>query len=203
MIPGAPWKIGLHVMQRIVHPAHVPFVVEAQSAVCGRIGHQGPSGRLLCDHHDVWMSFSDGFVDRADEGRCIEVLFGAVLVELLISGVIDAEVEIEHARDAVHADAVGMEHLDPEQRIGQQEAHDLGAAEIKFMRTPVRMDLAFVEHVAVERGQALGVRAEAPGNPVEDDADPGFVARFDEMHELLRRAVARGGGVVTRALVSP
>ena len=96
-----------------------------------------------------------------------------------------------------------MELLNPEQHVGDQEAADLSAAEVELVRAPVGMDLALVEHVAVEGREPLGVGAEAAGDPVEDHADARLVARVDEVHELLGLAVAGGHRVVARSLVSP
>ena len=55
VVAGAPRKIGLHVVQGVVHPAHVPLVVEAQAAVLRRIGHERPRGGLLGDHQHAWV----------------------------------------------------------------------------------------------------------------------------------------------------
>ena len=49
----------------------------------------------------------------------------------------------------------------------------------------------------------LRVGAEAAGDPVEDHADARLVAAVDEVHELLRRAVARRGGEVSGRLIAP
>ena len=59
------------------------------------------------------------------------------------------------------------------------------------------------QHVAVKGGKAVGVGAKTAGNPVHDHADACLVARIDKVHELLRVAVARRGGVVTGRLVAP
>ena len=203
MVARTPREIALHVVQRVIHPTHVPLEVETQAAVFGGVGDERPGGRLLGDHHDVGEFPAHRAVDLADEGGGVEVLLGAVLVELFVCWVVHAEVEVQHARDAVHADAVHMEVLNPEQDIGHQEAADLGAAEIELVSAPVGMDLSLEEHVPVEGGEALRVGAEAAGDPVEDHADARLVAAVDEVHELLRRAVARRGGEVSGRLIAP
>ena len=61
----------------------------------------------------------------------------------------------------------------------------------------------FVEMRAVEVGEAVSVGREVRWNPVEDDADAVLVQVVDQVHEVLRRAVARGGREVSGGLVSP
>ncbi len=40
-------RIARHILQRVVHEAHVPFEAEAQPAVMDRAGDAGPGGRFL------------------------------------------------------------------------------------------------------------------------------------------------------------
>ena len=43
--------IALHVSRKIIHPAHVPFIVEAQGAFLDITGDLRPCGRLLSDQN--------------------------------------------------------------------------------------------------------------------------------------------------------
>ena len=65
------------------------------------------------------------------------------------------------------------------------------------------MNLVLKQHVAVKGGKAVGVGAKTAGHPVHDYADARLVASIDKVHELLRVAVARRGGVVAGRLVAP
>ena len=203
VVAGAPRKIGLHVVQGVVHPAHVPFVVEAQTAVLRRIGHERPRGGLLGHHHHVGVVGLHGTVDLADKRAGVQILLGTVLVELLLAGVVDAKVEVQHAGHAVHANAVHVEVLEPVQYVGDQEGADLAAGEVKLVRAPVGVNLVLKQHVAVKGGKAVGVGAKPAGHPVHDHANARLVARIDKVHELLRVAVTRRGGIVTGCLVAP
>ena len=203
MVAGAPRKIGLHVVQGVVHPAHVPLVVEAQAAVLRRIGHERPRGGLLGHHHHVGVVRLHGAVDLTDKRAGVQVLLGTVLVELLLPRIVNAKVEVQHAGHAVHANAVHMEVLEPVQHVGDQEGADLAAGEVKLVRAPVGVNLVLKQHVAVKGGKAVGVGAKTAGHPVHDHADARFVARIDKVHELLRVAVARRSGKVAGRLVAP
>ena len=203
VVARAPRKIGLHVVQSVIHPAHVPLVVEAQAAVLRRIGHERPRGGLLGHHHHVGVVRLYGTVDLTDKRAGVQVLLGTVLVELLLAGIINAKVEVQHAGHAVHANAVHVEVLKPVQHVGDQEGADLAAGEVKLVRAPVGVYLVLKEHVAVKGGKAVGVGAKTAGHPVHDHADACLVASVDKVHELLRVAVARRGGVVAGRLVAP
>ena len=61
----------------------------------------------------------------------------------------------------------------------------------------------FVKMRAIEVGKAVGVGREVGGNPVENHGNAVLVQIIDQIHEILRRAVARGGGEVAGGLVSP
>ena len=203
VVAGAPREIGLHVVQGVVHPTHVPLVVEAQAAVLRRIGHERPRGGLLGHHHHVGVVRLHGAVDLADKCAGVQVLLGAVLVELLLAGIVDAKVEVQHAGYAVHANAVNVEVLEPVQHVGDQEGADLATGKIELVRAPVGVNLVLKQHVAVKGGKAVGVGAKTAGHPVHDHANACLVARIDKVHELLRVAVTRRGGIVAGRLVAP
>ena len=74
MVAGTEERVGLHVAEHVVHPAHVPLEVEAQASLTGGMGHQRPRGALLRDeqragftsvsytHLDVYKRQVDDFV---------------------------------------------------------------------------------------------------------------------------------------------
>ena len=142
-------------------------------------------------------------VDLTDKRAGVQILLGTVLVELLLAGIVDAKIEVQHAGHAVHANTVHVEVLEPVQHVGDQEGADLAAGEVKLVRAPVGVNLVLKQHVAVKGGKAVGVGAKTAGHPVHDHADATLVACIDKMHELLRVAVARRGGVVAGRLVAP
>ena len=144
-----------------------------------------------------------GAVDLADKRAGVQVLLGTVLIELLLARIVDAKVEVQHAGHAVHANAVHVEVLEPVQHVGDQEGADLAAGKVKLVRAPIGVNLVLKQHVTVKGGKAVGVGAKTAGHPVHDYADACLVACIDKVHELLRVAVARGGGVVAGRLVAP
>ena len=144
-----------------------------------------------------------GAVDLADKRAGVQILLCAVFVELLLAGIVDAKVEVQHAGHAVHANAVHVEALEPVQHVGDQEGSDLTAGEVELVRAPVGVNFVLKQHVAVKGGKSVGVGAKTAGYPVHDHADARLVARIDKVHELLRVAVTRRGGIVASRLVAP
>ena len=122
----------------------------------------------------------------------------------LLAGVI----EVEHGGDRIHAQAVDVILVEPEHRARHQKAANFGASVVEDVRLPVGMETLprigmLVEMRAVEVGQAVRVGREVRRHPVEDHGDAVLVQVVDQIHEILRRAVARGGGEIAGGLVSP
>ena len=71
VVARAEERVGLHVAEHVVHPAHVPLEVEAQAAVAGRFGDHGPCGGLLRDHALVGVAAQNRIVQLAQESILI------------------------------------------------------------------------------------------------------------------------------------
>ena len=46
-------RIQRHVAQHVVHPAHVPFIIESETAHVSRLRHHRPRGAFFGNHHDL------------------------------------------------------------------------------------------------------------------------------------------------------
>ena len=175
--------------------------------VSGRAGDLRPGRRLLGDRGRPGHPLVDGRVHLLEELHRLEVLAAAVLVRrplALLAGV----VEVEHRGDAVDPQAVGVELLQPEQRVGVEEVAHLRPAEVEDVGAPLLVPAALrvgvlVERGAVEHRQRPLVGGEVPGHPVEDDADAGLVELVDEQPEAVGVAEAGVGGEVRRHVVAP
>ena len=207
MIAGAEQRVGLHVGEHVVHPAHVPLEVKPKAAVRRGLGHQRPCGGFLGDHHFVGMAGQDGGVHLLQEGDGLQIFLAAVLV-LLPLAVLAVVVQIQHAGHRVHAQTVHMVLLDPEQRAGHQEALHLIHAIVEHHGTPFLMLAAagvgiLVAGLTVEHVQAVAVLGEVGGHPVQDHADTSLMELVHKGHEIMGRAVAAGGGKITGDLIAP
>jgi len=117
-------------------------------------------------------------------------------------------VQVEHRGHRVHAQAVHVEALAPEQRIGQQEIRHLVPPVVEDQGAPVLVrSLArvfmFVQRRAVKAGQRPVVAREVRRHPVDNHPDPRRVQRIDEVLQVFRRAIAAGRREESRHLVAP
>src|SRR6476659_4159896 len=93
-------RVERHVMEEVVHPAHVPFESEAEAAKIGRSRHAGPGGRFLGNRHHTGEALVAEFVSLLQEKDCLEVLATAESVRYPLSRLARV-VEIKHRRDRI------------------------------------------------------------------------------------------------------
>ena len=183
-------EVGLHIFERIVHPAHVPLVMESEPTGIWRCGNEGPRRAFLCDRNYTRTSCPDHIVEFLQEFDRVQISLVSILVELLQLLIIDAEIQIEHARDAVDSDTVSMVLVDPVHCIRQEEAPYLRPAIVKLICAPVRMLFFLIQLTAVEFAKPLFIRTEVSRHPVKDNADSLSVAAVHQVLEVCRRSIS-------------
>ena len=149
-----------------------------------RPAHAGKRRRLLGRGHRPRMLAVRQAVQLLQKRDRVEVLAAAEPVRNPLP-CLARVVEIQHRRDRVHAQAVDVILLEPEQRVRQQEVADLVAAVVEDQRAPVLvLALArigvLVERGAVEPREAVRVLRKVSRHPVEDHAEAGLMAGVDE-----------------------
>ena len=195
------------VVERVVHPAHVPLEAEAQAAEVRGPRDARPGRRLLGDRDDSREVPVDRRVHLLQERHRVEVLPAAVDVRQplpLGAGV----VQVEHRGDGVDAQPVDVELVEPVQRVGDEEVAHLLAAEVEHERAPVGLlaparVCVLVQRCAVELRQCPLVAREVRGHPVDDHAVAVLVQVVDEPAEVVGGAEPRGRRVVRGDLVAP
>ena len=130
-------RVSADIAQHVVHPAHVPFEIKAQTADISGFGHHRPCGGFLCDHHAVRMAAEHHFIEQAQEINGFQIFTSAVHVGTPFS--LPVVVEIQHGCDRVHAQAVHMELLNPEHCRGEQQIAHGNLAVIEYTRAPFPM----------------------------------------------------------------
>ena len=199
--------IQFHVLQEIMHPAHVPLEGEAETSLFRRFCDTRPCSGLLSDHHGTGEMSGEDTVQMAEELDGFEVLVLAVLIRNPVS-IAAAVIQVQHGRDGIYAETVNMEVLYPVEGVSDQEVFDLIFAVIEDLCAPVRV-LAlsrvrvFIERLTVEVGKSVGILREVGRNPVEDDTDPFFVEVVHKVHELFWSAVTGSRRVVAGNLIAP
>ena len=190
-----------------MHPAHHPLHAEAQAAVVRRVGHAHERSRFLGDRDDVRMIPVRRFVHHLEELDRLDVLAAAVLVRrplAFLAGI----VEVDHRRNGIDAEAIGVKFVDPVECVADEERLDLVTAVIEDEALPVGMEAllrvrVFVDMRAVEEAEAVAVGREMRGHPIEDNADVVPVQGVDQVLEVLRRPEPAGRGKIARDLVAP
>ncbi len=178
-------RLLARVLERVVHPAHVPLVEEAEAAVLGGGGDAGPGGRLLGQHDRLGVLVVDVLVGVLEEADGAQVFAAAVHVGRPVA--LPRVVAVEHGSDRVDPEAVHVVLVHPEEGIGEEKIAHAVLAEVEDARAPVRMlpherVLVFEEVRAVKVGEPLRVRGEVAGHPVHDNTDPALMQRVDEVH---------------------
>ena len=170
--------IQLHVVGDVVHPAHVPLEVEAQTtlqaALAHRLGDVGPGGGFLGDHETAGVEGEHMLVQLLEKVHRLQILVAAVDVGDPLAA-LAAVIQIEHGGHRVHPETVDVELLHPEVGGGEQEGAHLVAGIVKDHGAPVLvLALAGVGVLicrrAVELVETEAVLGEVGGYPVQNDA---------------------------------
>ena len=195
------------IVQRVVHPAHVPFETETQPAEISRASDAGPGSGFLGDGEDAGKAAVGDFVHAFDKGDGVQIFAAAKFVGnpfARFAGI----VEIKHGSDGIHAKAVDVIFVEPEESVGDEIVLDFVAAVIVDESAPIGMRALawvgmFVEMRAVELSEAERITRKMRRSPIKQNAEAGLMAAVDESHELFWSAVAAGGGKVAKRLVAP
>src|SRR5207244_2370905 len=69
--------IGGKIIQRVVHPAHVPFQAEAEATEIGGTRNAGPGGGLFGDGEDAGEAAVRDLVEALEEGDGVKIFAAA------------------------------------------------------------------------------------------------------------------------------
>ena len=199
--------VQLEIVAHIIHPAHVPLEIEAQSANLRGTADQGPGGGFLGNHHNAGLYGKCHSVQFPEEIDGLQVLMPAVDIGGP-SAALPVIIQVQHRGHGVHPDTVHMALLQPEPRRGKQEALDLRPAVVKDPGAPGSVlpligIAVLVAAAAVEFIQAVGVLAEMGRHPVQDHGDAILMHMVHEPQKVLRRAEPRRGAEIPCTLIAP
>ena len=207
MMELAVHRLALEVIERVVHPAHVPLHAESKAADIRGPRHQRPRGRLFGDRLHVGKVAVHALVEEAQELDRVEVLPPAEAVRDPLA-VLPAVIQVEHRGDRVDAQPIRVVAVEPVERAAEQKAADLVAPVVEDRASPVGVHaeawIGMLEQVrSVEVLEAELVGRKMRRHPVEDHADAVLVQVVDQEHEVLRRAITAGRREVAGDLVAP
>ena len=160
--------VGGEILQHVVHPAHVPLHGEAEAVEVDRLGNAWKRGGLF-GHGERAGNAVGQFVEAAQEVDGLQVFVAAELVGDPLAGLARI-VQVEHGGDGIHAQAVDVILLQPEERVGDEEAAHLVAAVVEDEGAPVAV-LAFCADRRARRGRCRR-RRPGRGRPWESGRGP-------------------------------
>ncbi|RMS09593.1 hypothetical protein ALP75_201800 [Pseudomonas syringae pv. actinidiae] len=163
-------RVFFHVLQRIMHPAHVPLVVEAQTTLLRRFADTRPGRRFFGDDHGAWRFQRNNIVEVTEEVDGLQVLAAAKAIWHPLA-CLARVVAIQHRGHRIHTQTVDVVMLEPVQRRGQHETMHFGAPQVVDQRVPILMKAflgvgVFVQRRAVELCQPVGIGREMRRHPV-------------------------------------
>ena len=207
MMPLSVDRIKAEIAKGIIHPAHVPLVVEAHAAHVDRLGDVRPGGGLLGNHQCLRILPEYGLIQLVEEINSLQIAVAAVLVGLPLA-LLPAIVQIQHICHRIDAQPVNMVLIHPENRIGNQEALYLGAAIIKVGSTPACIIctlriVGLIQVASIKVPKARIVLAEVTRYPVHDYADACLMGLVNEIAQVIRCAEAAGSGIIAGSLIAP
>ena len=197
----------LKIIERVVHPAKIPFKRKPQSVGRWRTRHPRPIGGLLSD------GYHTGILRVHDMIGVLEKLnrFQITIVSALVRGplaLLSRVIKIKHRRHRVHTQPVHVEHVTPVKRIADEEIAHFPFAVVKHQRTPFRMVSTlrirmFIKWRAIKSRQSPFIPRKMCRHPVDNYADPGLMQRADQELEIIGRAIAAGRRKKTGDLITP
>ena len=204
-------RIAAEVGQRVIHPAEVPLVVEAQPGGAPvsvrRPGDAGEGGGFLGDHRGA-RELCGGLRGRVPQHvDALVVLASALVIGHPLAGA--TGVVPPHDRgDGVHPQPVEVVLVEPVEGVGGEVVRHLRTPVVEDPGRPVRVEAAarvevLVEGGTVEPAEAVGVGGEVAGHPVGEHSQSPGMGGVHEEGEVLRRAVAVRRCVQSDRLVAP
>ena len=197
----------LDVAEEVIHPAHVPLVVEAETALLWRTRDARETRRFFGNEDCMRREATHDAVQVLQEFDGVIIDVATVFVRNPLAGAL-AVVKVEHGCHRIDAEAVAVEFLEPVHGVCNEEVLDFVTAQVENVGAPVRVFALsrvgmLVAGCAVKAAEGVRIFREVGWNPVQDDSDFVLVAEIDKVTELVRRAVTARWGVVTCHLVAP
>ena len=216
-MPAAMHRLARHILQRVVHEAHVPLEAEAQIttmglaamrlAVIGRQSHARPGGGFLGDGHEACRRAVYRAVQRPQEADRFPVFAPARFIGQPFAGFARI-IAIQHRCHGIDAQTIDMELFGPVKGVVDQEADDFAPPEIIDRGVPVGVKaqarvFVFVKRGAVEARQPMFVDGKMRGHPVEQHPDAGPMRAIDKPGKACRRPEPRGWRIQPGGLIAP
>ena len=190
------------VSQRIIHPAHGPFVVKAQALA---VGHTRKSRAFLGHHHGPRHHVMHHLIQPLKESNSFQIFAPTVDVGNPLCA---REIKVQHRGDGIYPQAVHVEILQPAQRRADEKHHHFIAAIVENVGVPVVVVAlagvsVLVKGRAVVVGQGVVIGGKVPRHPVQNHPDAAPVQVIHQVFEIFGGALPPRRRVVARDLIAP
>src|SRR5205807_10581795 len=147
------------VFERLLHPAHIPLTTKAQTGNVVGPRALRPGGGFFGYRLHMGPVLVALFVPPPKEFDRFNIFTPAIPIGNPFS-FFARVVEVEHRRDGVNPQAVGMITIKPKDRVADKKALYLGATVIKNVALPLGMIAlagvgVFIEMASIEKSQAV------------------------------------------------
>ncbi len=196
-----------HVIERVVHPAHIPLIAKPKAPGIDRPRHLGPGRGLLGYGLYVGIMPVYGLIELPHELDRLLILAAPLGIgHPLPRGA--RIIAIEHGCHAIDPQTVHVKPVEPVKRARDEDRTHLVTAIVEHARAPFRMVAAawvgMLEKMRpVEKPKPVTIRWKMRRHPIEDHSNTLAMQGVDEMHEILGRTETRGGREISRGLIAP
>src|SRR5665648_289018 len=177
-------KRQFNILQRIIHPAHIPFIIETKTPVIGWFSDICPGSGFFIYHHCIREFLKDQTVYLSYEFNGFNIFSSAINI-FLEDIMFAVKVWIKHACHPVHSDSVKMELLYPEYAVGQEKIKHFIFFEICLIGPPVFMNFCFIKRGAVKLPKAMCIHAKMSWDPVHNYANFNAVAGINKISQFI------------------
>ena len=196
-------KIG----QRVVHPAHIPFLPESQTTGIRRARYHRPGSGFLCEGLGIGIIAIDCGIQITQKSNGIQIFPSPKLIGNPFA-VFATVIQVEHRCYRIDAQSIDMIFIQPEQGAADKKRTHFMSAVIENRTMPLRVvPLTRISMLkqkrTVEMSQAMCIVRKMRGHPVENDADTLLVQCVHQKHEILRCAITGCRRKITGSLVAP
>ena len=196
IFPASVFRICAEIIQSIVHPAHIPFIVESQSPVLHGIGNLWKRGRILGCKDRRRMELFQPLVHVLEEFHCISVYTPGRI-----------SLPVDSSADGIHSQTVYMVFGQPVIGGGLQEAPYVSTGMHKVAASPFadtygRMRI-LVQSCPVILSQTIAVQCKMYRYKVHDHANAILMTAVNKIFQLIRSAVSGSGAEKACGLITP
>ena len=199
--------IQADIIQHIIHPAHIPLIVEAHATGIDRFGYKRPGSGLLRNHQCLRMILEYRFIELLDELHGFQIATIPIFIRLPIA-ILPGIIQIKHIGHRIDTQAIDMELLQPKKCVGNQKALHFCTPIIKIRSSPFPvlcplLIIRFIERLSIKVPQPLVILAKMAWHPVHDDRNPICMGLIHQILEILRAAIPTGHRIIAGCLIAP